>query len=72
MGIEMKVPTVPEGYPLREAYALLSRSPIESLPVMENGGRRVVGLLTAENVGELLLIRSAEEAGRPPHGVRRC
>jgi Zn-dependent protease/CBS domain-containing protein len=55
-----EVPTVPEGFPLREAYAVLSRSPIESLPVMENGGARVVGLLTAENVGELLLIRSAE------------
>ncbi|NNC88067.1 MAG: site-2 protease family protein [Akkermansiaceae bacterium] len=54
------VPTVPVGFPLREAFQVLNSKPVESLPVMDNTGSRVVGMLTAENVGELILIREAE------------
>ena len=54
-----ELPTVPVHYPLREAFQLLQKSPLESLPVVAEGERRVIGLLTAENVGELILIRSA-------------
>jgi len=54
-----EVPTVPLHYPLREAFQLLRASPIESLPVVAEDQRRVLGLLTAENVGELILIRNA-------------
>lgn len=58
-----EVPTVPLHYPLREAFLLLRSSPLESLPVVADGGRRVLGLLTAENVGELILLRQAVESG---------
>lgn len=58
-----EVPTVSEGRPLREAYLVLSSSPLESLPVVDATGRKVRGLLTAENVGELLMIRHALHEG---------
>lgn len=58
-----EVPTVPLHYPLREAFQVLRASPIESLPVLAEGERRVLGLLTAENVGELMLIRNALAGG---------
>lgn len=54
-----EVPRVSVELPVREAYAVLRSSPIESLPVMAAGGGEVLGLLTAENVGELILVRSA-------------
>lgn len=54
-----EVPTVPLHFPIREAFQLLQSSPLESLPVVAEGGRRVLGLLTAENVSEVILIRNA-------------
>jgi len=53
---------VPEVYPatsLRNAFELLRASPFEVLPVLDARGTSIVGLLTAENVGELLLLRGA-------------
>ncbi len=54
-----EVPTVPLHFPLREAYQVLHTNPLESLPVVADGGKRVLGLLNAENIGELILIRNA-------------
>ncbi len=59
-----EVPTVPLHYPLREAFQVLRTSPLESLPVVAEGERRVIGLLTAENVGELILLRNAMAGSR--------
>jgi len=61
-----EVPTVPSRYPLREAFRILKSSPLESLPVVEEGRIRVIGLLTAENIGELILLRNATRGGAPP------
>lgn len=55
------VPTVPLHFPLRDAFQVLRTSPLESLPIVADGQRRVLGLLTAENVGELILLRNAKE-----------
>lgn len=51
---------------LEPALTKLGAEPGHCLPVMQNG--RLVGLLTAENVGEFLLIRRAlaESTGKPP------
>lgn len=57
-----KFPTVPVHFPLREAYQVLSSQPVESVPVMNEGGNEILGLLTAENVSELIMIREAEVA----------
>jgi stage IV sporulation protein FB len=57
------VPSVPLHYPLREAFQVLRASPLESLPVVAENGGRVLGLLTAENVGELILLRNALASG---------
>ena len=61
-----EVPTVPLHFPLREAYQVLHSSPLESLPVVADGGKRVLGLLNAENIGELILIRNALGATETP------
>lgn len=53
---------VPPVYPatsLRSAFELLRASPFEVLPVLDARGTAIVGLLTAENVGELVLLRDA-------------
>ena len=53
------LPAVYPGTPLREAFELLRASPVEVLPVLDSRGRVVVGLLSAENIGELVLLRNA-------------
>jgi Zn-dependent protease/CBS domain-containing protein len=45
------------GEPLRAAFDRMRQGECGTLPVVENG--RLVGLLTLENVGELLMIRQA-------------
>lgn len=49
------------------AFARLDEYGCHSVPVVEEG--RLVGLLTAENIGEFLMIRSALQ-GQPPRGTR--
>jgi CBS domain-containing protein len=52
-----ELPQVYPGTGLREAFELLRAAPVEVLPVLDSRGERVVGLLSAENVGELILLR---------------
>ncbi len=54
-----EVPEVYPATPLRKAFELLRASPFEVLPVLDSRGASIVGLLTAENVGELLLLKGA-------------
>lgn len=54
-----EVPKVFLGTPLRQAFEQLRGLPIEVLPVHDSREERIVGLLNAENIGELLLLRSA-------------
>lgn len=54
-------PTVPLQTSLRDAFQLLQQSPSEVLPVLGLGDE-VSGLLSAENISELLMIRSAVDA----------
>ena len=44
---------------LNEAVTTLRASPFPALPVLGGDDGRVVGLLTAENVGEMLMVRAA-------------
>jgi stage IV sporulation protein FB len=54
------------GLPLGEAMTLLNASECPALAVMDPVHDRLIGLLTAENVGEALLVRAAlrERLGR--------
>ncbi len=59
------VPSASPDEPLEDALLRFQGQPVASLPVLEHG--RLVGLLTLENVSELLMIRSAlERAGSSP------
>jgi stage IV sporulation protein FB len=51
------VPVIHEGSSLEEAFGLMQESGAPALPVT-GPGKRLVGLLTLENVGELMMIRS--------------
>jgi Zn-dependent protease/CBS domain-containing protein len=51
------VPVVQEGASLEEAFQLMQESNSPALPVVGRW-RRLVGLLTLENIGELMMIRS--------------
>jgi stage IV sporulation protein FB len=54
-------PSVPLHTTLRDAFALLQQSPSEVLPVLGLGDE-VSGLLSTENISELLMVRSAVSA----------
>ena len=54
-------PTVPLQTSLRDAFQLLQQSQSEVLPVLGLGDE-VCGLLSAENISELLMVRSAVDA----------
>ncbi len=51
------VPTVPYYAPFEEAFQLMQTAQCPALPVVDRGGR-LVGLITPENVGEMLMIHS--------------
>jgi Zn-dependent protease/CBS domain-containing protein len=61
------LPTVPEWHPFDAAVALLNRSKAPALLVL-NGQRQLVGILTSENIGEMMMVRSA----RPDWRFRRA
>jgi Zn-dependent protease/CBS domain-containing protein len=59
------VPTVRVADPFNEAFRQMQESKCPALPVVDGGGR-CVGLITAENVGELMLVQSLRpQDGRP-------
>jgi stage IV sporulation protein FB len=60
------LPTVLEWQPFDAAVALLNRSKAPALLVL-NGQRQLVGILTSENIGEMMMVRSA----RPDWRFRR-
>ena len=51
------------GHKLTEAMQILRASPLPALPVMDGFSGRVIGLLTAENIAEMLLVRNALRGG---------
>ncbi len=57
-------PLLDIGCSLSKAFEILSSSPCPTLPVMESDGKTVAGILTAENVGEMIMIQSALTARR--------
>ena len=52
------VPTLPLGLPFEEALTRLGASRLPALPVMDSRGQ-VAGLLTMDNISDLILIRQA-------------
>jgi stage IV sporulation protein FB len=52
------LPMVSDWQPLEPALALLNRTRAPALLVV-NGAQQLVGLLTPENVGEMMMVRSA-------------
>jgi stage IV sporulation protein FB len=61
------LPTIQEWQPFDAAVALLNRSKAPALLVL-NGQRQLVGILTSENIGEMMMVRSA----RPDWRFRRA
>ncbi len=57
--------TVEDGALLEEAFARMVEASCSTVPVMRGG--RLVGLLTLENLGELLMINSALRKAPAPH-----
>lgn len=53
------LPRVFPGTSLPRALQLLRESPLDVLPVLSSDEQQVLGLLTTENLGELLMVRSA-------------
>jgi len=53
------LPKVFPGTPLTRAIEILRESPTEVLPVLSADERQILGLLSAENLAELLMIRQA-------------
>lgn len=53
------IPPVYPGTPLRAAFEALRATPVEVLPVLDSRGESIIGLLSAENIGELVMLRGA-------------
>ncbi|MGC4016589.1 MAG: site-2 protease family protein [Luteolibacter sp.] len=53
------IPAVFPATPLKQAFEILRAIPSEVLPVLDSREQAVIGLLSAENIGELLLLRNA-------------
>lgn len=53
---------------LTEAFEVLNESPCPTLPVMERDGVNLAGILTTENVGEMIMVQSALSARRQSRG----
>jgi Zn-dependent protease/CBS domain-containing protein len=64
--MEQQVPTLPSWRPLDAGLAMLNQSKAAALLIVDDAGR-LVGLLTPENVGEMMLVRSV----RPDFRFRR-
>ncbi len=72
------VPVVAQNASLQDAFETMQESDSPALPVVDSR-RRLVGILTVENVGELMMIRTVARASRNlgwriraalrPHGV---
>ena len=72
------VPVVAQNASLEDAFETMQESDSPALPVVDSR-RRLVGILTVENVGELMMIRTVARASRKlgwhmpealrPHGV---
>lgn len=58
MAMARNVPSLPLGLPFEEALSRLKTSGLPALPVVDQGGR-LVGLLTLDNVTDLILVRKA-------------
>jgi CBS domain-containing protein len=65
-------PAVAEGDMLDRAHAAMQESGLSALPVLRGGGE-LVGLITRENVGEWMMVRSATKTrGRDGGGGGRA
>ena len=58
------IPTVTTGTRFEEAFRIMQESNCPALPVLD-GMKRLVGLLTPENVSELMMVQSALPRRRP-------
>jgi stage IV sporulation protein FB len=56
------VPIVPAGLGFESAYQRLRESGLPALPVVDGAGK-LVGLLTLDNIADLLLVRRAVQKG---------
>jgi CBS domain-containing protein len=62
IGMRTEFPSAEASEPLEGVVARMGESATGSVPVLDSG--RLVGMLTLENVGELLMIRRAEREAR--------
>ncbi|GJD99858.1 site-2 protease family protein [Methylobacterium isbiliense] len=59
------IPTLRDRQPLEDALRLMQESRLPAVGVTDGFGR-LVGLITPENVGEMMMILTASPQGRPP------
>jgi len=56
------IPTIERSHRLEEAFRLLQEKPVPAVGVVDDAGR-LIGLVTAETVGEMLMVRRALPEG---------
>ena len=70
--MQRDLPQVQPDDALDEAFAKMQKSRYPALPVTDSAGR-LLGLITAENVGEMVMIKSLQpKEGRPSWRVRHA
>jgi CBS domain-containing protein len=62
------IPLIHHRQPLEEALRLMQSASLPAVGVEDSGGR-LVGLITPENVGEMMMVLTASK-GRPLSGAR--
>jgi CBS-domain-containing membrane protein len=58
------LPVIPQNASLEDAFESMQESDSPALPVVDSR-RRLTGILTVENVGELMMIRSVARGADP-------
>lgn len=70
-GMRRDVPTLDEQSPIDASLKLMQEASVPAVPIIDRN-RRVVGLMNYETIGELMMLRNADERFRPRGRNRRA